>query len=195
MAASHTEGGTGAVESPGATVIVNDDDPVIVGDPARGTELRPTFPVTTVSVASTVKVKGPGVLGVPVIAPVLAFKVSPPGRLPVVMLYVYGALPPDAVTEELYGTPTCALAFGPLSKSPMAPKHITHAATMSPTTLKERFICIRSLLFSVSNRVYLSAKPGLNYESFVAVLRAPEAEVAQVVTLAAFSDACLTAPR
>lgn len=42
-----------------------------------------------------------GPVGEPVIAPVLAFRLSPAGRLPTVMLHVYGANPLLAVTVWL----------------------------------------------------------------------------------------------
>jgi hypothetical protein len=48
----------------------------------------------TVTVKLTVPVKVP--VGVPEIAPVLAFKDRPAGRLPVVIDHVYGVMPPAA---------------------------------------------------------------------------------------------------
>jgi hypothetical protein len=48
----------------------------------------------------------------PVIAPVEVFRVSPAGNAPVAITYVYGGNPPDAATEELYATPTCAVLAG-----------------------------------------------------------------------------------
>ena len=50
------------------------------------------------SVTCTVKLEVPDVVGVPVIAPVLALRLSPAGRLPVVRLQVYGAMPPFAAS-------------------------------------------------------------------------------------------------
>lgn len=54
------------------------------------------------SVTCTVKLEVPVAVGVPVIAPVAAFSVSPPGRLPLVMAQVYGDTPPAAATLALY---------------------------------------------------------------------------------------------
>ena len=48
-------------------------------------------------VAVIVKLKVPAVVGVPVIAPVVAFSVSPAGNAPVVTLKVMGALPVAAI--------------------------------------------------------------------------------------------------
>ena len=56
------------------------------------------------SVAVTVKLNVPLVVGVPVNAPPLA-SVKPPGKLPVVTLNVYGAVPPDAVRGWPYSVP------------------------------------------------------------------------------------------
>ena len=44
-------------------------------------------------VAVTVKVATPGVVGVPLMTPVEAFKVSPAGSVPLVTAHVIGALP------------------------------------------------------------------------------------------------------
>ena len=48
-------------------------------------------------------------VGVPVIAPVAAFNVSPEGSVPLVRVQVYGGVPPDADKEALYGAPTWPL--------------------------------------------------------------------------------------
>ncbi len=58
-----------------------------------------------VSVTSTTKVEVPVVFGLPEIAPVVLFKVSPVGRVPKPFStdQVYGALPPLAVSLALYG--------------------------------------------------------------------------------------------
>lgn len=48
------------------------------------------------SVTFTVKFEVPDAVGVPVIAPVLVFTLRPAGRLPVLMLHVYGGVPPLA---------------------------------------------------------------------------------------------------
>ena len=46
-------------------------------------------------------------VGVPVMAPVEAFKFKPAGKVPLVMDHVYGVVPPVAVSVALYATPTC----------------------------------------------------------------------------------------
>jgi hypothetical protein len=48
------------------------------------------------SVTLTVKLLVPLLDGVPVMAPLLAFKLRPAGRLPTVMDHVYGVTPPLA---------------------------------------------------------------------------------------------------
>jgi hypothetical protein len=53
----------------------------------------------TVPVKLTVPVKVP--LGVPEIAPVLAFRERPVGKLPVVIDHVYGVIPPAAASVWL----------------------------------------------------------------------------------------------
>jgi hypothetical protein len=53
------------------------------------------------SVAFTVKVVVAVALGVPVMAPVLAFKVAHDGSEPVEMLHVTGGFPPALVKEAL----------------------------------------------------------------------------------------------
>ena len=59
----------------------------------------------------------PAVVGVPVIAPVEGFSVSPGGSEPLTMEKVYGGTPPVATSAELYGTPTCADPEAQLSVS------------------------------------------------------------------------------
>jgi hypothetical protein len=51
------------------------------------------------------KLYPPAAVGVPIIAPVLAFRISPPGRFPV-LEKAYGRAPPAAVSAEVYDTPT-----------------------------------------------------------------------------------------
>jgi hypothetical protein len=60
------------------------------------------------SVTCTVKLLLPIVVGVPVIAPVLLFKLKPGGKLPEVMLHVKGGVPVPRTTPRvaLYGAPT-----------------------------------------------------------------------------------------
>ena len=47
----------------------------------------------------------PDTVGVPVIAPVDAFRLSPVGKLPTVTLQLSGVFPPLAVSVWLYTTP------------------------------------------------------------------------------------------
>jgi hypothetical protein len=63
------------------------------------------------SESSTVTVKSevPVAVGVPEITPVLALIDSPAGKLPLVMLQVYGCAPPAACTVEPYAVPTLPL--------------------------------------------------------------------------------------
>ena len=53
------------------------------------------------SVTCAVKVNVPAAVGVPVIAPVPAANVRPPGSVPETIEYVYGAVPPPATSDEL----------------------------------------------------------------------------------------------
>jgi hypothetical protein len=52
--------------------------------------------VVSESLTPTVKVELPAAVGVPEITPVLALRVNPAGKLPVLTLQVYGATPPLA---------------------------------------------------------------------------------------------------
>jgi hypothetical protein len=58
---------------------------------------------TSASVTFTVKLIGPVTLpvGVPEMTPVLAFRVSPAGRVPALIDHVYGVIPPVAATVAL----------------------------------------------------------------------------------------------
>src|SRR5207249_4983225 len=65
-------------------------------------------PVTTVpagvpleSTTWILKLNTPPAVGVPLIRPVLEFKLSPPGKAPEETENVYGRTPPEAVTAEL----------------------------------------------------------------------------------------------
>ncbi len=69
------------------------------------------------STTCAVNEKVPGCVGVPVMAPVEVFSVSPAGRLPEMMEYVYGGTPPEAIRAELYGTPTCPVLLAHFSAS------------------------------------------------------------------------------
>jgi hypothetical protein len=53
------------------------------------------------SVTENEKVKVPAAVGVPLIAPVEAFRLRPPGRLPPVTAHVYGVVPPVASSVAL----------------------------------------------------------------------------------------------
>jgi hypothetical protein len=68
---------------------------VIVGTAALAfmTMLSALVALPTLFVALTVKLNVPAVVGVPVIAPVLEFKLKPAGRLPTVIDHVIGAVP------------------------------------------------------------------------------------------------------
>jgi hypothetical protein len=68
------------------------------------------------STALAVKELLPSSVGVPVIAPVDEFRFKPKGREPV-MEYVYGGVPPPAITEELYATASWAVLAGQLMVS------------------------------------------------------------------------------
>jgi len=60
------------------------------------------------SVAVMVKLKVPGVVGVPVMTPVEVLRANPPGRLPV-SAYVYGGVPPAVAICVVYKTPAVPL--------------------------------------------------------------------------------------
>jgi hypothetical protein len=57
------------------------------------------------SIAVTVKLNVPAVVGVPVIPPVDEFKDRPGGSAPETTLSVYGGAPPEAVTVVVYSMP------------------------------------------------------------------------------------------
>jgi len=57
----------------------------------------------------------PAATGVPLIAPVERFRLSPCGRLPEMMEKEYGGTPPVAMRLEAYGVPTCPLLTGQFS--------------------------------------------------------------------------------
>ncbi len=57
------------------------------------------------SATCTVMAKNPLAVGVPLITPVAEVSDKPAGRLPAVMLQVYGAMPPLAVNVALYACP------------------------------------------------------------------------------------------
>jgi hypothetical protein len=58
------------------------------------------------SVTITVKLEVATVVGVPVIAPVAVFSVSPAGRVPTETDQAYGVVPPVAARVWLYAVPT-----------------------------------------------------------------------------------------
>ncbi len=68
------------------------------------------------SVAVTVKVNVPGVVGVPEITPPLVSGDKPVGRAPVVTLKVYGPVPPVAVKVWLYAIPAVPCGKGGAGK-------------------------------------------------------------------------------
>ena len=78
------------------TKLVIASDALCVGEPLSAT--------------LTVKDVAPAVFGVPVIAPVEAFKFNPPDNAPTLIEYAYGVVPPLAVQVPEYPTPTCAPA-------------------------------------------------------------------------------------
>ena len=53
------------------------------------------------SVTVTVKLEVPTAVGLPVMAPVVSFSVSPAGRVPVVTVQLYGDVPPLAASVPL----------------------------------------------------------------------------------------------
>jgi len=57
--------------------------------------------VDSLSVAVTVKLLAPTVVGVPLITPVVALRLRPAGRAPAVTAYLYGPMPPAAVTASV----------------------------------------------------------------------------------------------
>jgi hypothetical protein len=61
------------------------------------------------SVTWKVRLAVPGVVGVPVIAPVDEFRLRPAGRVPEVTLHVNGETPPLFVSVTLYAVPAVAL--------------------------------------------------------------------------------------
>src|SRR5258705_266777 len=64
------------------------------------------------SVTLTVKENAAATVGVPVIAPVLAFRLRPVGSAPELRANVYGAVPPLTMMLELYGSPTWPVVAG-----------------------------------------------------------------------------------
>lgn len=79
------------------------------------------------SVTSAVKLNVPGVVGVPVMAPVEGFNVRPAGSAPVTMEKVYGGVPPVAAREELYGVLTVPVLAGHASASPLGAQGVIEA--------------------------------------------------------------------
>ena len=93
VACSVAEYGTPTVP-PGSVVVV------IVGDGGGATVIDSSCRSLWValSVTSAVNPDAPALVGVPVIAPVAAFSVSPAGSEPVSSDQVYGGVPPVAVS-------------------------------------------------------------------------------------------------
>ena len=63
------------------------------------------------SVAVIVKVAAVAVVGVPVMAPVLVFKLKPAGSVPLVTAYTYGEVPAPAAALDEYGVPMVSVLF------------------------------------------------------------------------------------
>jgi hypothetical protein len=61
------------------------------------------------SVTFTVKFDVPAIVGVPVIAPVDVFRLSPAGSVPAERLQEYGVVPPVAASDVLYADCACPL--------------------------------------------------------------------------------------
>ena len=61
------------------------------------------------SVSWKVRFEVPGAVGVPLMTPVLAFKLRPAGSVPEAMLHVKGETPPLICRVTLYAVPTVAL--------------------------------------------------------------------------------------
>jgi hypothetical protein len=72
----------------------------------REKEAVVTLGLTLLSVTCTEKESVSGVLGVPVMLPVVELRLRPVGSVPDVIEYSYGAVPPVAKTREPYGVPT-----------------------------------------------------------------------------------------
>lgn len=72
------------VISSGATIMIEPNAVAVCGEAAE-------------SIACTVKLKVPVVVGVPEIAPVDVFRFNPDGKDPVATIHVYGAVPPVAL--------------------------------------------------------------------------------------------------
>jgi hypothetical protein len=71
------------------------------------------FEVAVESVTWMVRLELPEVVGVPAISPVDVLRDNPAGRLPLAIDQVYGAVPPPAVSDELYAPPTMPLESVP----------------------------------------------------------------------------------
>ena len=82
------------------------------------------------SVAFTVKLAVPAVVGIPLIAPVLAFRASPAGNAPEVMLQVTAPVPPVEASAPLY-----ALFTKPLGKVV-----VLIASVVGATTIVSSFV-------------------------------------------------------
>ena len=71
---------------------------------------------TAESVALVLKNEAPPApVGLPVIAPVEAFRFKPVGSDPAVIKKLYGAVPPVGTSKELYATPPRAVGSGQLT--------------------------------------------------------------------------------
>jgi len=74
---------------------------------------KPCWPVAAAeSVTLTTKLKVPVTVGVPEIVPPAGFSVKPVGKAPLIMLQVYGGVPPAATRFVAYGVPIWPLGRG-----------------------------------------------------------------------------------
>src|SRR5579872_3208512 len=88
---------------PGTPLILNS----VVGGPETTVMVRSFSAVCeAVSLTWTVNVKAPTLVGVPLRAPVVAFRDRPAGKAPVVIDHVYGCVPPVAANVCEYAEPT-----------------------------------------------------------------------------------------
>lgn len=80
-------------------------------DPATVIEHELSVVFERVSVARAVYANTPLLVGMPVIAPVAELSTNPGGSVPLTIEYVYGPVPPVAVSAEEYAAPSVALLF------------------------------------------------------------------------------------
>src|SRR3989304_2056121 len=84
-------------------MVASGSDAVVIASPEKTVIVSAWLDVAPfASVARTLKLDVPPVVGVPLITPVPLFNVSPKGRLPVTIAHVIGAFPPVDVSVWLY---------------------------------------------------------------------------------------------